>query len=93
MADGDDDQNDRNLQDPRFFGAVLEETSNGIMIGNLDNRSRAAAAGLRPGDQILAINRQSVESLSDVNEVLNQDPSVIALSVQRDDQQMLLILP
>ncbi len=93
VADGDDDQNDRNLQDPRFFGAVLEETSNGIMIGNLDNRSRAAAAGLRPGDQILAINRQSVESLSDVNEVLNQDPSVIALSVQRDDQQMLLILP
>ena len=93
VADGDDNQNDRNLQDPRFFGAVLEETSNGIMVGNLDNRSRAAAAGLRPGDRILAINRQSVESLSDVNEILNQDPGVIALNVQRDDQQMLLILP
>lgn len=93
VAENGEDRTERNLQDPRFFGAVLEETSNGIMIGNLDNRSRAAAAGLRPGDQILAINRQSVESLSDVNEILNQDPSVIALNVQRDDQQMLLILP
>lgn len=93
VADNGEDRTERNLQDPRFFGAVLEETNNGIMIGNLDNRSRAAAAGLRPGDQILAINRQSVESLADVNQILNEDPSVIALNVQRDDQQMLLILP
>ncbi len=89
---GDADQG-RDLNDNRFFGALLDETSDGVRVANIDQRSPAFAAGLRPGDLITAFNRQPVDALSDINELINAEPRVMALTVERDGQQILVIMP
>ncbi|WP_082628234.1 Do family serine endopeptidase [Pseudohongiella spirulinae] len=92
-ATNDADRDSRRADDNRFFGALLDTSGGRLQVSNIDQRSPAWAAGLRPGDTIVAFNRREVASLAELNELINEQPSVMALTVQRDDQRLLLIMP
>ncbi len=53
-----------------------------------DVRGAAARAGIRPGDLILSISGAPVQSAEDVQKILKQSGSHVALLVQRDGMQM-----
>ncbi|HLT64669.1 MAG TPA: PDZ domain-containing protein, partial [Pseudohongiella sp.] len=86
--------NERRADDNRFFGAQLQaQSSGGISIASVDPQSRAAAAGLRPGDVILELNRQPVKSLAELNEKLSRQPRVLALTIEREGQRLMVLMP
>lgn len=89
--------NERRAEDSRFFGAQLQNTragdeTQGVAVANVDQQSRAWAAGLRPGDIIQEVNRESVGNLREFNSLVGAEPRVLALGVVRDGQKMLLIV-
>lgn len=88
--------NERRADENRFFGAQLQALPSGtpgVGIASVDPQSRAAAAGLRPGDVIRELNRQPVQSLAELNRQLSQQPRVLALTVERDNQTLMVIMP
>ena len=88
--------NERRADDNRFFGAQLQDRTDGqsgLVVAALAPQSRAAAAGLRPGDVIRELNRENVTSLAQFNELLSANPRLLALTVERNGQTMLLIMP
>lgn len=87
---------ERRADENRFFGAQLQDlpTANpGVGISAVEPQSRAAAAGLRPGDVIRELNRQPVASLSALNAQLSEQPRVLALTIERDGQTLMVIMP
>jgi putative serine protease PepD len=57
-----------------YMGVGLADTStNGALIGAVDPGSPAAAAGLRPGDLVTAINGQPIRSADDLVAAVQQD--------------------
>ncbi len=95
-ADGEDQSAaGRRLDDARFHGARLGDAGErgGVEVLDVAQQSRAAAGGLRPGDVITQVNRRAVGSLREFNEHVGQLSGVVALTVLRDDQQLLVVLP
>jgi serine protease DegQ len=83
----------RRADDGRFYGALLQDEGRAVRVNQVDQQSPAWVAGLRPGDLIRMLNRQPVHSLAELNRELNRQPRVMALTVERDGQQLLLIMP
>lgn len=85
----------RRLDDARFHGARLGDSGDreGVEVLDVAPQSRAAASGLRPGDVITQVNRRAVSSLREFNEHVGQLSGVMALTVLRDDQQLLVVIP
>lgn len=50
----------------------------------------AARAGIEPGDVLLAVNGQPVQSVDQVRQVLGRKPSSVALLVQRDGERIFI---
>lgn len=82
----------RRADDRAFFGAQLQESSNGVEVAGVNQQSRAWAAGLRPGDVIVEVNRQAVSNLAEFNQQVSAADRLMALTIQRDGQSLLLIL-
>lgn len=78
----------RNLQPGDPFYGELE----GVVIARLDPGSRAARSGLEAGDIILAVNRVSVTSLSELRQQLAQVKGALALTVQRGPARLFLVM-
>jgi S1-C subfamily serine protease len=55
----------------------------GVVITDLEPRSSAAKAGLRPGDVVLELNRVAVDSLAKFKEQYNKASGDVLLLVQR----------
>lgn len=88
--------NERRADESRFFGATLQAlpaNQSGVGITSVDPQSRAAAAGLRPGDVVRELNRKPVTSLAEFNQQLSQQPRVLALTVERDGQTLMVLMP
>jgi Do/DeqQ family serine protease len=87
--------NARRADESRFLGAQLQDVAggnSGVEVAGVEQRSPAWAAGLRPGDIIQDVNRQQAGSLSDFNQLLSEEPEIIALGVVRDGQKLLVIV-
>lgn len=103
VASNDIDQG-RSLNDPVFNGAqirTLDPSSSalaasgaksGVEVVDVDQRSRAWQAGLRPGDVIYEVNRNGVDNLREFNENVAEPAPVVALSVVRENRRMLVII-
>jgi serine protease DegQ len=93
---GGSTNNERRADESRFFGAQLQNLpgrQQGVAVAGVEPQSRAAAAGLRAGDVIRALNRQNVTTLAELNALLSEEPRMLALTVERDGQTLLLIMP
>ena len=103
VASNDTEQG-RSLNDPVFNGAQLRTLDpasaavaaagvrSGVEVVDVDQRSRAWQAGLRPGDVIYEVNRDGVDNLREFNESVSEPAPVVALSVVRENRRMLVII-
>jgi serine protease DegQ len=84
-----------------FRGAQLQNldpaanpfANSGVEVITVAPQSRAWAAGVRPGDVITEVNRESVENLVEFNAALEEGRRFTALTVIREGRQMLFFAP
>jgi len=74
--------------DPRYRNVE------GVLVVNVDPTSRAARAGLLPGDVIIGVNRVAVRSIDELSRTLRSvgQREAVALRVQRGDQRLFIVL-
>ncbi|HSM68996.1 MAG TPA: Do family serine endopeptidase, partial [Xanthomonadales bacterium] len=80
--------------DPRFAGAVFTELParlrggrlSGVLLAELEPRSRLAREGLRPGDIITAANRVRIRSVAELGNVLQSLKGPVVLQINRNGQ-------
>lgn len=76
-----------------FDGAQLSSGDEGVRVQGVAPNSRAAAAGLQPGDTIVEVNRAPVTDLTEFNAAVDGADGLLALTVSRDGRRMMLIMP
>ena len=76
---------------PAFQGATFAETpgGNGVVIGNVDNGSPAAAAGIRSDDVIVAVNQARVATIQQLRE-RSAGLATLVIEVQRGKSTVLI---
>lgn len=81
---------------PAFQGSVLENTQKnsheGIEVQSVDPRSPAARVGLEKGDVIMQVNRQRVETIRDMNQIIEATQGNIVLGVQRGRESVFVLI-
>ena len=71
---------------------VREIGSSGVIVDGVTPGSRAARAGLRSGDMIMAINRMPVTSLDDIRRWISDRHTTLAVELVRSGSRLLLII-
>jgi serine protease Do len=77
---------------PELQAALKLPTASGVIVQGIDEKGPAAKAGLKPGDQIIAINGTTVESREQANRVIfgSAVGSTLEMTVNRKDQLLKL---
>ncbi len=88
----------RSPQSAGFRGALLRDAGSnlnggsGVEVTDVGERSGAWSAGLRPGDIIIAVNRNEVASLADFNELVEEVGGLVGITVLREGREVLLLM-
>tara|TARA_Y100001963_G_scaffold152568_1_gene237654 strand:- start:1602 stop:2951 length:1350 start_codon:yes stop_codon:yes gene_type:complete len=78
---------------PALQGATLAPNDGGgITITELEEGSMAARYGLRKDDIISAVNRQPVNTVSELRSALDNADGVVALNIRRGNSSLYLVL-
>ena len=79
---------------PALAGATFANMANnqGVIVKQVIAGSMAERYGLQVSDIIVAINRTKIKNHDALQEMLNSEPSLIALNIKRGDQYLYLIL-
>jgi S1-C subfamily serine protease len=86
---------------PQLSGAVFQAMGSdhplygqidGVVIADVARGSRAWQNNLRPGDVIIAINRERVRSIEELGQALRKTGRSIAVDIIRDKSQLLIII-
>ncbi|WP_406665892.1 Do family serine endopeptidase [Gallaecimonas sp. GXIMD1310] len=79
---------------PRLQGAEFENSKDGVKVTKVADRSPAAFTGLEEGDVIIAVNRQRVKTVADLEKVLknNNSGGVLALNILRGHSSLYLVI-
>jgi Do/DeqQ family serine protease len=85
---------------PRLAGAtfsVVERSAQpsrqkGVAVVGVEPNSPAASSGLRPGDLILAVNRQPVDTVDGLTRAARAARGPLALNILRGESRMVLII-
>lgn len=64
----------------------------GVEITKVQPNSLAAQQGLKSGDIIIGVNRESVETTRDLSKILDENPSVVALNILRGKNNFYLLV-
>ncbi|HHL2499199.1 TPA: serine endoprotease DegP [Yersinia enterocolitica] len=64
----------------------------GVKVDSVKPGTAAARIGLKKGDVIMGVNQQSVQNLGELRKILDTKPSVLALSIQRGDTSLYLLM-
>lgn len=77
-------------------GASLENYAEnnlfGVQVISVEKGSNAAQNGLEKGDIILGLNRAVVSNIGELRKLLDQDPSIIALNILRNNTRLYIVL-
>lgn len=96
-----DEQNDTKTSAEELHeglsGAELSNTTKedaiaGVKITAVKEDSPAHAYQLQKGDIIIGVNRHRVTNLADLRAVLDKDPNVLALNIQRGNRSIYLVV-
>ncbi|SUB21770.1 periplasmic serine protease do/hhoA-like protein [Pasteurella bettyae] len=81
---------------PALDGAELsnidENGRKGIKVTKVHENSPAARRGLKSGDIIVGINRTRTENLTQLRKALDEKTSVIALNIERGNNNFYLLI-
>lgn len=75
------------------LGITVTPSAGGLEIGQVDPEGAAAAAGLRKGDVILEVNRQSVDTVESMKSALEKSATRALLLILRNKQTVFVIVP
>jgi S1-C subfamily serine protease len=77
---------------PELQAALKLPTANGVLVQGIDEGGPAAKGGLKPGDQIIAINGTTIDSREQANRVIfgSAVGSTLEMTVNRKDQLLKL---
>ncbi|CNC41730.1 serine endoprotease [Yersinia enterocolitica] len=64
----------------------------GVKVDSVKPGTAAARIGLKKGDVIMGVNQQPVQNLGELRKILDTKPSVLALSIQRGDTSLYLLM-
>lgn len=64
----------------------------GVKVDSVKAGSAADRIGLKKDDVILGVNQQAIANLGDLRKILDTKPSVLALSIQRGDSTIYLLM-
>lgn len=79
---------------PALEGTELSnDERGGIRVSEVASGSPAARLGLREGDVIIAVNRQRVESVQDLQRNVEGARGVVALHIRRGNSTLYVVLP
>ncbi|KJY88844.1 serine endoprotease DegQ [Vibrio neptunius] len=78
-------------------GAELTNTTSsdsvqGIKVASVEKGSKAEAYQLAKGDIIIGVNRKRVKNLAEFRKVLEKQPGVLALNIQRGERTIYLVV-
>ena len=85
----------------RLAGAVLSEIPEGsplqgriegVFVGDVESGSFAWRYGLRPGDVIVAVNRQRVRNLEEMKSVVARGGQSMVLNIQRGNGSVFILI-
>jgi serine protease Do len=79
---------------PQIANQLRLKSDQGVVVVGVEPGSRAAASGVRQGDVILEVNRQSVSSMADMMAKLkdSKDKDQMLLLVQRQNGKLFIPL-
>lgn len=68
--------------------------SHGVVVSEIDSEGAAASAGIRSGDVILSINRTKIQSVVELEDIVDNAPSNVAIPVlvQRGNSPIFLAI-
>ncbi len=69
-----------------------DDGNGGVLITDVVPRSRAWQAGLRAGDRITEVNRKTVQDLAEFDGLVDQAGALLALTVRREDRELLIMV-
>jgi Do/DeqQ family serine protease len=74
---------------------VPAEEKEGVQVETVDPQSNAAAAGIRPGDILLSVNREEVKDMASFNSAVKkiQESKNVMLLIQRGGTTLYLAFP
>jgi serine protease Do len=75
----------------RAFG-IPDDVQSGVVITRVDPKSRAARAGLRPGDVVLEVNRAPVDTIQRFNELYSKSKDGVLLLVNRRGNNQFVVV-
>ncbi|MEZ8825254.1 DegQ family serine endoprotease [Vibrio amylolyticus] len=82
---------------PGLSGAELTNTTDsdaieGVKVSSVEEGSSAEAYQLLANDVIIGVNRKRVKNIADFRAIIEQQPGVLALNVQRGDRTIYLVI-
>ena len=86
---------------PQLSGAVFQAMGSqhplsgqldGVVVADVERNSRAWRNNIRPGDVIVAINRERVRSVEELSRALGRTGNTIAVDIIRDKTQLLIVI-
>jgi S1-C subfamily serine protease len=76
----------------KLQGATLKDNGSGVTVAQVEQGSPAWRSGLRPGDEIVGVNRKRVHSVKEFKAVAGESPAVLALNVKRGDANLFVVV-
>jgi len=86
---------------PQLSGAIFQAMGDqhplygqidGVVVADVERASRAWQNNIRPGDVIIAINRERVRSVEELSRALRNTGRTIAVDIIRDKSQLLIVI-
>ena len=86
---------------PQLSGAIFQAMGSehplsgqvdGVVVADVERDSRAWRNNFRPGDLIIAINRERVRSVEELSSALRRTGRTIAVDLIRDKSQLLIVI-
>ncbi|MDK1384836.1 DegQ family serine endoprotease [Sinorhizobium sp. 8-89] len=76
----------------RLEGAQFQDAAGNVVVSNIEDGSAAARSGLRPGDVIVAVNRQPITTVAELAAALKDAGGTIALDLFRGGSKFFLVI-
>ncbi|MBT1062052.1 DegQ family serine endoprotease [Bowmanella sp. Y26] len=80
------------LEGANLSDGKSEDGLSGVLVSDIASRSPAERLGLQNGDVIVGINRQRIQSVSELRNYLRDNEGVIALNIKRGKASLYLVI-